>query len=228
MFEEIRGHDSPRHEQSVRIRAYRKADRETIRRLCCDTGFLGGPVEALFQDRELFADLFTRPYLEHEPEWAFVAESNGQVAGYVLGSVCRHFDRVLIWTGFWTTLKMLLRLALGRYGNHPRSRRFIRWLLTAGFREQPKHPPGAAHLHIQIDRGYRGRGVARQLWEHFESRLRATGVKQCYGAFFSHPKRRPELAYARYGFTVFDCRRTTMFQPEITDPVEVVCVCKKF
>ena len=136
---------------AVRIRAYRKSDRATIRRLCCDTGFLGGPVEALFQDRELFADLFTRPYLEYEPEWAFVAEADGQVAGYVLGSVCRHFDRVLIWTVLRTTLKMLLRLALGRYGGHPRSRRFIRWLLTAGYREQPKHPPGAAHLHIQID-----------------------------------------------------------------------------
>ncbi len=51
-------------------------------------------------------------------------------------------------------------------------------------------------------------------------------MKQCYGAFFSHPQRRPELAYARYGFTVFDRRRTTLFEPEIPDPVEVVCVCK--
>jgi hypothetical protein len=35
----------------------------------------------LFQDRELFAELFTRPYLDHEPEWGTVAESNGQVVG---------------------------------------------------------------------------------------------------------------------------------------------------
>lgn len=228
VFEEMSGPGLSRRGPSISIRGYRRSDRETIRRLCCDTGFLGGPVEALFQDRELFADLFTRPYLEYEPEWAFVAEMDGQVAGYVPGSVCQHFDRVLIWTGLRTTLKTVVRFVLGRYGGHPRSRRFIRWLLTAGYRGQPRHPAVAAHLHIPMDRCYRGGGVARPLWEHYESRLRAIGIMQCYGAFFSHPKRRPELAYARYGFTVFDSRRTTMFQPEIIDPVEAVCVCKKF
>src|SRR5512135_12128 len=54
-------------EKKVRIRNYREADRSTIRRLCCDTGFLGNPVDSVFQDRELFADLFTKPYLNHEP-----------------------------------------------------------------------------------------------------------------------------------------------------------------
>jgi hypothetical protein len=34
------------------------------------------------------------------------------------------------------------------------------------------------------------------------------------------------MAYARYGFEVFDRRRTTLFEPEIREPVEVVCVCK--
>ena len=42
--------------RSVTIRSYRRADRQTIRQICCDTGFLGKPVDAIFQDRELFAD----------------------------------------------------------------------------------------------------------------------------------------------------------------------------
>jgi GNAT superfamily N-acetyltransferase len=212
---------------AVSIRAYRKADGEAICRLCCETGFLGSPVDPLFQDRELFAELFTRPYLDHEPEWAWVAEADRQVIGYLLGSVCRHFDVILLRSGFRTTLRMLWRLARGRYAQHPRSRQFIRWLLSAGLREQPKHPRGAAHLHIQVDKDHRGRGVALLLWQAYERRLRAAGIKQCYGAFFSHPRRRPELAYVRYGFTVFDRRRTTLFEPEVRDAVEVVCVCKK-
>ena len=214
-------------EHAVCVRPYRKSDREAFCRLCCDTGFLGGPVEPMFQDRDLFADLFTRPYLEHEPEWVLVAEVDGEVAGYLLGSVRKHFDAVLMWSGLRTMSKMLLRLVTGRYGRHPRSRRFIRWLLTAGFREQPKHPRDAAHLHIQVDRRYRGRGIARQLWEYYERQLRSIGMRQCYGAFFSYAQRRPEHAYSRLGFTVFDRRKTTMFQPEICEPVEVVCVWKK-
>jgi GNAT superfamily N-acetyltransferase len=121
---------------------------------------------------------------------------------------------------------MAMRLAAGSYANHPRSRKFVRWLFTAGFREQPKHPRGAAHLHFDIHKDYWGCGIALRLWENYEHRLRAAGIQKCYGAFFSHPRRRPELAYARYGFTVFDRCRTTLFEPELTDPVEVVCVSK--
>jgi GNAT superfamily N-acetyltransferase len=220
------GSGPPQENGAIRIRAYRETDRSAICRLCCETGFLGDPVDPLFRDRELFADLFTRPYLDYEPEWAFVAEAHRQVIGYVLGSVRAHFGLVLLRSGFWTTSRMLLRLAGGRYHDHPRSRRFIRWLLTAGFWEQPKHPRAAAHLHFQLDKKYRGRGIASRLWEQYEREIRAVGVKHCYGAFYSHPSRRPEMAYARYGFEVFDRRRTTLFEPEIRDPVEVVCVCK--
>jgi hypothetical protein len=145
-----------------------------------------------------------------------VAEDHGRVVGYLLGSVCPHFDRVLIRSGFQTTLKILGRFAAGRYARHPRSRRFIRWLLTAGFWEQPKHPARAAHLHFEIDKHHRGQGLARLFWLTYENKF----------AFFSHPDRHPELVYSRFGFSVFDRKRTTMFEPEMPEPVEVVCVQK--
>jgi ribosomal protein S18 acetylase RimI-like enzyme len=220
-------HVVPLDQENIHIRGYTLDDKIAIQSLCCETGYLGKPVDALFQDRELFADLFTKAYLEHEPEWGLVAEANGRVVGYLLGSVATNFDRLQIRSGFQTTVKMLLRLITGKYASHPRSKRFIRWLLTSGFREQPKHPRNAAHLHFDLDQNYRGRGIGRRLWEEYERRLKAAGIKQCYGAFFSHPKRRPELAYTRYGFGVYDRRRTTMFEPEIMDPVEVVCVSKQ-
>jgi ribosomal protein S18 acetylase RimI-like enzyme len=211
----------------VHIRDYRDKDRAAIQRLCCDTGFLGAPIDPLFQDRELFAELFTRPYLDHEPDWALVAEAQGRVVGYLLGSVCKDFELNLLRSGFQTALKMVLRLALGRYSRHPRSRQFIRWLLASGFREQPKHPRHAAHLHFDVERDYRGRGIARRLWDIYEERLLAARATECYGAFFSYLRRRPETVYARFGFNVFDRRQTTLFRPEVTDSVEVVCVHKR-
>lgn len=213
-------------DNTVRIRPYRASDRPAIRALCCDTGFLGKPVDALFCDRDLFADLFTNAYLDYEPDWAFVAEVDGRVIGYLLGAVSPNFDLALIRSGFRTTVKMLLRLAAGRYAEHPRSRRFIRWLLTHGFSEQPKHPAGAAHLHFDLDKGFRGRGICARMWEIYERRLQRAGMRQCYGAFFSYPRRRPESVYARYGFQIFDRKRTTIFSPEITESVEVVCIAK--
>jgi ribosomal protein S18 acetylase RimI-like enzyme len=210
----------------IRIRSYTPADRQTIQHLCCETGYFGGPVDALFHDRELFADLFTKVYLDYESEWGLVAEADGRVIGYLLGSISPNFDRLQMRSGFETTMKMLFRLASGKYSNHPRSRRFIRWLLFSGYLEQPKHPQNAAHLHYDLDKKYRGRGLGRRLWQEFVSRAKSAGVKTCYGSFFSSSQRRPEVAYARFGFEVFDRRRTTMFEPEILEPVEVVCVAK--
>ncbi len=214
-------------DKMVRIRRYQESDRASIRRLCCDTGFLGKPIDSVFTDRELFADLFTRAYLETEPEWAFVAEVDGRVVGYLLGSVSPNFNRALMRTGFQTASRMLFNLLTGRYAQHPRSGQFVRWLLTAGFREQPKHPADAAHLHWDLDHHFRGRGICRRLWEVYEARLKKVGVEHCYGSFFSYRRRRPEAVYARYGFTVFDRRQTTLFRAEIPEPVEVVCVHKR-
>jgi len=223
-----RAHEMLDGRNGFEIRSYRDRDRAAIQRLCCDTGFLGEPIDAVFQDRELFAELFTKPYLDHEPEWAWVAEDQGRVVGYLLGSVGKEFELALLRSGFQTTFKMVFRLAMGRYARHPRSRQFIRWLLGSGFREQPRHPRNAAHLHWDIEREYRGCGVAQGFWQVFVDRLLAVGVRHCYGSFFSYPRRRPERIYARFGFDVFDRRQTTLFWPELAEEVEVVCVHKRF
>ena len=210
--------------QHVRLRPYSQQDWLAIRHLCCETGFLGQPIEPLFEDRELFADLFTRPYLEHQSEWALVAESEGRVVGYLLGAVSRGFERKLLRSGVRTTARMLWRLLTGRYVRHPPSRHFVRWLLTVGYREQPRHPLNSAHFHWDLEHRFRGRGLAQRLWSVYEKRLRNAGVGRCYGSFFSCSRRRPELVYARYGFAVFDRKPTTLFRSLTQEPVEVVCV----
>ena len=213
--------------EHIIIRRYKPEDREAIRRICCDTGFLGNPIETIFSDREIFADLFTNPYLDYGPDWAWVADDGGKVVGYLLGSISASFNYTLMYSGFQTTVKMLKRAATGCYAGHPRSRHFIRWLLTSGYREQPKHPENAAHLHLNVEKSHRGRGLGLRLWQAFEGQLESLGIRNCYGAFFSRPRRRPEAVYSKLGFSVFDRKATTIFQPEVSEPVEVVCVHRK-
>ncbi|MGH7979279.1 MAG: hypothetical protein ACREE6_07880 [Limisphaerales bacterium] len=218
------GHSLGPEAESVVVRRYRAEDRATIRQICCDTGFLGNPIETIFSDREVFADLFTNAYLDYGADWAWVADDGGKVVGYLLGAISASFNYTLMFSGFQTTVKMIKRAATGYYSAHPRSRHFIRWLLMSGIREQPKHPGNAAHLHLNVERTHRGRGVGLRLWRAFDRQLDDAGIRNCYGAFFSHRRRRPEAIYSRLGFSVFDRKTTTIFQPEITEPVEIVCV----
>jgi hypothetical protein len=211
----------------ITIRAYRQSDREEVRRICCDTGFLGGPIESIYQDRELFADLFTNVYLDYEPEWSLVAESSGRVAGYLLGSVNPHFSRTLMLSGFQTACKMLSRLLTGKYSHHPRSEQFVRWVLTKGLMEQPKHPEEAGHLHVNLERPLRRGLVARSLLLTFEDMLASAGIDHYYAKFFSCRQRNPERMYGRLGFQVYDRMVSSIFQPEILDPVNIVCTHKR-
>src|SRR3984893_2920896 len=109
------------------IRSYQASDRVAVRKLCCDTGFLGHPIDPVFQDRELFADFLTTYYTDHEPESSFVLEIDGQIRGYLLGS--RKPLRHQVYA-FAHTVVLFFR-ALARYFRYNgRSRRFIRWTLV--------------------------------------------------------------------------------------------------
>ena len=70
----------------ISVRPYAPRDRAVVRRLCCETGFLGKPIDPIFEDRELFADYLTAYYTDIEPESSFVLEQDGVVKGYLLGS----------------------------------------------------------------------------------------------------------------------------------------------
>ncbi|MGH7940161.1 MAG: GNAT family N-acetyltransferase [Limisphaerales bacterium] len=223
----VNGHSAGHGGENAIVRHYKPEDRAAIRRICCDTGYLGKPIETIFTDREIFADLFTNAYLDYGGDWAWVAEDGGRVVGYLLGAVSSSFNYTLLYSGLQTTVKMITRAATGCYAGHARSRHFIRWLLTNGYREQPKHPEKAAHLHLNVERSHRGRGLGLRLWRAFEQQLEEAGMRNCYGAFFSHRRRRPEAVYSKLGFSVFDRKTTTIFQPEISEPVEIVCVHRK-
>ncbi len=62
----------------VKIRRYEARDRDAVRWLCCQTGFLGKPIDPVFEDRELFADYLTSYYTDIEPESSFVLEHEGR------------------------------------------------------------------------------------------------------------------------------------------------------
>lgn len=213
--------------QKLTFRQYRDSDRQMIRRICCETGFLGHPIDPIFRDRELFADLYTNPYLDHEPELTLVVEKDGRVAGYLMGSVSQYFSRHLMFNGFQTSFKMLQRLISGRYSIHPRSEQFVRWIFSKGFKEQPKHPKYAGHLHMNLERPLRRGTVALHMLKIYEDMLKAIAVNHYYIKFFSCRQRNLERFYHRLRFEIYDRVASTIFRPEVSDNSYIVCAHKK-
>jgi hypothetical protein len=193
------------------IRPYRAADRDALRAICADTGFLGQPIDPVFEDRELFADYLTSYYTDAEPESTFVCELNGEVKGYLMGSrfprrKARFEARLLpglVWRGLW-------RYFTRPY--NPASRRYVRWILTQARREIPFTPPDMPHFHFNIRPEARSVASFRELIDTFLQYLHDHGEKQVYGQIVTYESRRGDRMFARYGFRVVDQREVTKYR----------------
>lgn len=193
------------------IRPYRPEDRAALRAICADTGFLGKPIDPVFEDRELFADYLTSYYTDAEPESTFVCELNGEVKGYLMG--CR-FPRRKARYEAWLLPGLVLR-GLWRYVTRPynaASRRYIRWIVTQARKENPFTPPDIPHFHFNIRPEARSVSATRELVDTFLHYLHDNGEKQVYAQVVAYESRRGDRMFARYGFRVVDEREVTKYR----------------
>ncbi|MFX0066424.1 MAG: GNAT family N-acetyltransferase [Candidatus Hermodarchaeota archaeon] len=70
----------------IRLKPYQKADRSAIIQICHATGYMGEDATLYFFDRKLFALMHALYYTDYEPENCFVAEVDGKVIGYIIGT----------------------------------------------------------------------------------------------------------------------------------------------
>jgi L-amino acid N-acyltransferase YncA len=212
-----------RKEHSFTIRSYRSSDREAVRRLCCETGFLGEPIDPVYQDRELFADFLTTYYTDHEPESSFVLEANGEIRGYLMGSRRPLVNQLY---AFQQNIALGLR-ALVRYPRYnARSRRFIRWVLGNGWREVPAAPRRVPHFHINLLPEARKMATTRALMSAYLSYLYRCGEKRVYGQIVTFDSRRGEKMFERYGFKVLNRAEITKYKAFYPESVYLSTVIK--
>ena len=193
------------------IRPYRPEDREAVRAICADTGFLGKPIQAVFEDRELFADYLTAYYTDKEPQSTFVCELDGVVKGYVMGSrFPKRKSRYEMWL-----LPRLAVTGLWRCFTRPYNadtRRYMRWILTRARQENPFTPPNIPHFHFNIRPEARSISSSRELVDIYLKYLRDHGEKQVYAQVVAYETRRAGRTFERYGFRVIDEREVTKYR----------------
>src|SRR5690606_16031906 len=79
--------------EAFRIRPYEESDRDAAYDVCLKTGDNGDDATRLYEDPRALGSIYVGPYLELEPELAFVLEDASGVCGYVLGALdTKSFD----------------------------------------------------------------------------------------------------------------------------------------
>lgn len=181
----------------IAVRPYRAADRDA---LVAGFGLAGSGApggEAWGHARSL-ADVYLTPYLDLEPDSAFVVTADGRPAGYLVGCVDdaafpSEHDRTRA-----AIRRHHLRLRPGPLRFFLRARRDARrWDEVAGELSDPRWP---SHLHVDVEPVARGTGAATQLMELWFERLRAAGSPGCY-LHTSAENARAIAYFERMGFT---------------------------
>jgi ribosomal protein S18 acetylase RimI-like enzyme len=210
-------------ENPLVIRSYRASDRAAVRQLCCQTGFLGEPIDPVYEDRELFADFLTTYYTDHEPESSFVLELEGEICGYLLGSRRPLFNQLY---AFQQNLVLGFRALLRYRRYNDRSRRFVRWVLSHGWREVPAAPRRTPHFHINLLPEARKMSTTRALMSAYLSYLYRCGEKRVYGQIVTFESRRGEKMFERYGFRVMNRAEITKYKAFYPESVYLSTVIK--
>lgn len=171
-------------EAGLTIRQYRPEDREQVRQICRETAYRNRGYALFFEDGQLFADYWTRYYLEYEADLSFVVEREGEVVGYLLG--CADSARFLKIMKRKILPKIVLKLTWGivtlRY-RRLKTYRFIRWLVFKSWREVPAIPVDRfpAHYHLNLKRDGRFKGGFSGLLQRFLDELERRGIPGLYG-----------------------------------------------
>jgi|SRR3954447_4211696 ribosomal protein S18 acetylase RimI-like enzyme len=183
----------------ARIRPYRPGDEPALYEICLRTGDSGADATGLYRDPDLLGAVYVGPYVRLAPTLAFVAEDDGGVAGYVLGTADTRAFELACEREWWPALRA--RYALGVFpANSPDDRiaRLIHLPTEASEDVIERYP---AHLHIDLLPRLQGRGVGRRLLETLFDAMRAGGVPAVHlGVGLAN--QRAIGFYERMGFTV--------------------------
>jgi len=210
-------------EKRFTLRSFRKEDRARVRELCCETGFLGNPIDPVFEDRELFADYLTAYYTDWEPESAFVLLVNDEIRGYLLGS--RHPLKQQIYN-FYNNVALFLR-GISHYRRYnAASRKFVHWILRQAWKEVPAAPRRTAHFHINLLADARSLSNTRALTNIYLKYLRDHGEKRVFGQMVVFEDRRGAKMFERYGFRVLNKAEITKYREFHPEPVYLCTVVK--
>ena len=154
------------------IRPYRSGDRDDLYRVCLQTGDSGDDATGRYRNPRVLGDVFVGPYLELQPDLAFVLDDGAGAGGYVLGALDSVAFAAECERTWWPPLRE-------RYRDAPSDDGTLDEFALSWIRHPPPVPAAAgqfpSHLHIDLLPRWQSGGWGRRLIERLCEALTAQG-----------------------------------------------------
>jgi len=213
------------------IRKYEAKDRKVVRWICCETGFMGDPMEVYFEGREIFADTWSRYWTDYELESAFVGEVDGVVVGYILGCLDSEKQEKIFKEKIQPSLYR--QAFFSTFFLHWKNLRYMRRVVRSWRRGEFNDPMKQviadypAHLHTNIAPAeFRGKGMGKALMTAYLDYLRGHKIKGVHLVTTSRSKMALGLYY-HMGFQKLFSGPLTCYDHVTSEPMEKICLAMK-
>jgi ribosomal protein S18 acetylase RimI-like enzyme len=159
---------------SPQIRQARPEDRAALFSICLLTADAGGDGSALYSDPDYPGLIWSVPYLEFEPEHAFVLDDGGAIMGYVVGTKnTRAFEQQLD-ADWWP---VLAEKYAGRDAVAKNDGSVLEYIRHPKHAKTPLADDYPAHLHINLLPAAQTGGWGRKMIEAELASLKDAGAK---------------------------------------------------
>ena len=197
--------------EEVFIRKFETSDRQAVREIAWETAFMGEPADAFFSGKKIMADFLTLYFTDYEPDSCFVAVFGSQVAGYLIGSVdSKRLESIFknkVLPGLLAEFIFSGAIFKGR--NLRAIFNFVLSFLKGEFNMAEVGINYPAVLHINLRKGFRGKGVGKRLILAFEQYLRNKGVSGVHLATLSE---NAGIFFFKQGFSLLSQSRRSYFR----------------
>jgi len=180
----------------MEIRPYRPADLDALHDICLKTGDNGADGTHLYQDHRIIGEIFAAPYAAFHADYAFVAEDDRGVAGYIIGAPDTRAFEARLEAQWWPALR-------DRYADTADTPSWQRsrdqwdafYIHHPPTTPQPIVDAAPAHLHIDLLPRLQGQGVGKMLMDRWLDRAGGKAHLGCQA-----PNLRAQHFYERYGW----------------------------
>lgn len=180
---------------TLQVRPFQLADTGRLRCICCETA-AERPFLPWIEEPRLAPGMFLDPYLEVESESCFVAEVNGHIVGYLVGTQDSMRFRERLRIGAQSRMLRLLKIQMqgvvnGRFRHFLSHRVLASTYSSVLFGRLRKKPESGgyfdihrypAHCHLQVVPEARGKGAGLALLLQFYAHLKASRIPGAHGS----------------------------------------------
>ncbi|MET0783759.1 MAG: GNAT family N-acetyltransferase [Leifsonia flava] len=178
----------------IQIRPYEPADRADVADVCVRTGNNGQDATGLYASDDLLPDIYALPYVDHEPDLAFVLDNGERVVGYILGTADTRAFAEWFSSEWWPSVAANHDGTAGTERSIVASAANPERMLIAAVDAYP------AHLHIDLLPEAQGHGLGRRLVETLAAALAARNVPGLH-LVVGTDNTAAQSFYRRVGFT---------------------------